>query len=101
MNGFEADPALLRAAGLRIGAQAAGTGRSELGYKAKPEQAGDVLLGRALADLQEASARAAKLVLGEARELGARLERAAGQYAHQDENVRDILGRSATGTELG
>ncbi len=92
MNGFEADPVLLHAAGHRLGDRAADSAaRPELRYAAKPEQSGDALLARALADLQEASTRAAKLVLGEARELGARLEQAADLYAKQDENVHEAL----------
>jgi hypothetical protein len=101
MNGFEADPVLLRAAGRRFGDRAAdSTARPELGYAAKPEQTGDALLARALAELQEASTRAAKLVLGEARELGARLEQAADLYAAQDQNAHEALGHNHFGAAL-
>ncbi|WP_103350407.1 hypothetical protein [Amycolatopsis sp. CA-128772] len=93
MNGFEADPVLLRAAGHRFGALAAESAACpELRYAAKAEHAGDVLLGRALDDLQDASARAAALLLGEARELGARLERAARLYAGRDADALGAVG---------
>ncbi|MEU4254305.1 hypothetical protein AB0F15_43630 [Amycolatopsis sp. NPDC026612] len=93
MNGFEADPVLLRAAGHRFGALAAeSAARPELRYAAKAEQAGDVLLARALDDFQDASARAAVLLLGEARELGARLEQAARLYADRDTDALDAIG---------
>ncbi|MEV7096917.1 hypothetical protein AB0M80_29100 [Amycolatopsis sp. NPDC051045] len=93
MNGFEADPVLLRAAGRRFGTLAAEFAACpELRYAAKAEQAGDVLLARALGELQEASTRAAELLLDEARELGARLERAARLYAGQDADAHDAVG---------
>ncbi|MGW3964880.1 hypothetical protein ACWED2_34035 [Amycolatopsis sp. NPDC005003] len=93
MNGFEADPVLLRAAGHRFGALAAeSAARPELRYAAKAEQTGDVLLARALEDFQDASARAAALLLDEARELGARLERAAHLYAGQDTGAAGVIG---------
>ncbi|MEV5715865.1 hypothetical protein AB0L41_18360 [Amycolatopsis mediterranei] len=93
MNGFEADPVLLDAAGRRFGALAAESAACpELRYAAKAEQAGDVLLAGALGEFQDASTRAAGLLLGDAHELGARLERAARLYAAHDADVHDAVG---------
>jgi hypothetical protein len=96
MNGFEADPELLRAAASRLVAVASeSAGRTALRYSARPELVGDVLLTAALKDLQSASVAAVEILLADAEGLGERLETAARRYAEYQEEVRDRLERIA------
>jgi hypothetical protein len=109
MNGFEADPALLRAAASRLGTLVrASADRPALGYAAHSALAGDVLLGAALEHLQQTSSAAVKILLADAGGLGERLETAAGLYAECQDQVQDRLERiarlldgSAPGSEPG
>ncbi|WP_206790583.1 hypothetical protein [Amycolatopsis sp. MtRt-6] len=98
MNGFEADPILLRAAGSRVRALTKESAdRPALRYAARPELVGDVLLGAALKELQRASSAAAEVLLADADGLGERLELAAHRYADHQDDVRDRLDRIARG----
>jgi hypothetical protein len=99
MNGFEPDPALLRAAAVRLGALAReSAGRPALRYSARPDFVGDVLLATALEDLQRASSAAAKVLLTDAEGLSERLETAARRYAEYQDEVCDRLERIARET---
>ncbi|MFJ7218481.1 hypothetical protein [Amycolatopsis sp. NPDC098790] len=98
MNGFEADPILLRAAASRVRELAGeSAGRAALRYSARPELVGDVLLATALKDLQRASSAAAEVLLSDADGLGERLELAARRYVDYQDDVRDRLDRIARG----
>ncbi|MET8998011.1 hypothetical protein [Amycolatopsis sp. NPDC004169] len=92
MNGFEADPTLLRAAAGRVGALAReSAGRAALRYSTRPELVGDVLLTAALADLQRASHAATEVLLADVEELGERLGSAARRYGEGQDDARDRL----------
>src|SRR5690348_14459106 len=96
MNGFKADPELLRAAaGRLVAVTRESADRAALRYSARPELVGDVLLTAALNDLQRASAAAVGILLADAEGLGERLENAARRYAEYQEEVRDRLERIA------
>ncbi|MEU5261261.1 hypothetical protein [Amycolatopsis sp. NPDC021455] len=96
MNGYEADPVLLRAAAGRLDALAKDCAdRAALRYSARPELVGDVLVTAALSDLQRASSAATRILLADVEGLGERLETAARRYEDHQDEVRDRIERIA------
>jgi hypothetical protein len=96
VNGFEADPDVLRAAGARLG--------DVVGARTSPEPAdpaltGDALLGIALRKLQAASAEAAGILFADAGELGERLAKAGDLYSQCQDDVQERIRRIAEAAE--
>lgn len=96
MNGFEADPEALRAAGARLGEAATAPTAPD---PADPVSTGDLLLDIALRRLRRTSADAVGILVADAGELGERLVKAGDLYAQCQDDAQDRIRRIAEAVE--